>query len=212
MDQQLISLVNKVSPDVSLARITADVPAPRCLRINWCCQQHRKLKGSRFKTSTDNQDLPQITVIGSQSSGKSSVLEVRCIDVSGQMKQLIIQNIVGRDFLPRGTGIVTRRPLVLQLIHRNPTPKANGAGKEEKLGKLASSAASTELTNPEDSVAKTSLNEDNADEWGEFLHLPGQKFHDFSKIRDEIVRDTEKMTGKNAGKYDSGPRRALTDV
>eukprot|EP00835_Amoeboradix_gromovi_P000401 NODE_14_length_42432_cov_0.433799.p6 type:complete len:591 gc:universal NODE_14_length_42432_cov_0.433799:7469-5697(-) len=46
-------------------------------------------------------DLPQITVIGSQSSGKSSVLE----------------NIVGRDFLPRGSGIVTRRPLVLQLIH-----------------------------------------------------------------------------------------------
>ena len=41
-------------------------------------------------------DLPQIVVIGSQSSGKSSVLE----------------NIVGRDFLPRGTGIVTRRPLV----------------------------------------------------------------------------------------------------
>ncbi|KAJ9125441.1 hypothetical protein QFC22_000402 [Naganishia vaughanmartiniae] len=42
-------------------------------------------------------------------------------------------------------------------------------------------------------------NENNADEWGEFLHLPGQKFHDFSKIREEIVRDTEKMTGKNAG-------------
>ena len=44
-------------------------------------------------------DLPQIVVVGSQSSGKSSVLE----------------SIVGRDFLPRGTGIVTRRPLVLQL-------------------------------------------------------------------------------------------------
>ncbi|KAH0836843.1 Dynamin central region-domain-containing protein [Lanmaoa asiatica] len=27
------------------------------------------------------------------------------------------QSIVGRDFLPRGQGIVTRRPLVLQLIH-----------------------------------------------------------------------------------------------
>lgn len=27
-----------------------------------------------------------------------------------------IQNIVGRDFLPRGTGIVTRRPLVRPLI------------------------------------------------------------------------------------------------
>ena len=31
---------------------------------------------------------------------------------------LTLQNIVGRDFLPRGTGIVTRRPLVLQLINR----------------------------------------------------------------------------------------------
>ena len=39
----------------------------------------------------------------------------------------------------------------------------------------------------------------NADEWGEFLHLPGQKFYDFSKIRDEIVRDTDAKTGKNAG-------------
>ncbi|ORX43477.1 hypothetical protein DM01DRAFT_1340751 [Hesseltinella vesiculosa] len=45
-------------------------------------------------------DLPQIITVGSQSSGKSSVLE----------------NIVQRDFLPRGSGIVTRRPLVLQLV------------------------------------------------------------------------------------------------
>eukprot|EP01018_Ginkgo_biloba_P023432 Gb_17325 [translate_table: standard] len=44
-------------------------------------------------------ELPSIAVVGGQSSGKSSVLE----------------SIVGRDFLPRGTGIVTRRPLVLQL-------------------------------------------------------------------------------------------------
>ena len=41
-------------------------------------------------------DFPQIVVIGSQSSGKSSVLE----------------SIVGKTFLPRGTGIVTRVPLV----------------------------------------------------------------------------------------------------
>jgi dynamin GTPase len=46
-------------------------------------------------------DLPQIAVVGGQSAGKSSVLE----------------NFVGRDFLPRGSGIVTRRPLVLQLSH-----------------------------------------------------------------------------------------------
>ncbi|KAI1294176.1 Dynamin [Halotydeus destructor] len=45
-------------------------------------------------------DLPQIAVVGGQSAGKSSVLE----------------NAVGKDFLPRGSGIVTRRPLVLQLV------------------------------------------------------------------------------------------------
>ena len=56
-------------------------------------------------------DLPQIVVIGAQSSGKSSVLE----------------HIVGRDFLPRGSGIVTRRPLVLQCIN---TPKGKGAYEE----------------------------------------------------------------------------------
>ncbi len=39
----------------------------------------------------------------------------------------------------------------------------------------------------------------NPDEWGEFLHLPGEKFYDFHKIREEIVRDTEAKTGKNAG-------------
>lgn len=39
----------------------------------------------------------------------------------------------------------------------------------------------------------------NADEWGEFLHLPGEKFYDFNKIREEIVKDTELKTGKNAG-------------
>ncbi|XP_039339471.1 dynamin-3 isoform X2 [Mauremys reevesii] len=45
-------------------------------------------------------ELPQIAVVGGQSAGKSSVLE----------------NCVSRDFLPRGSGIVTRRPLVLQLV------------------------------------------------------------------------------------------------
>lgn len=29
----------------------------------------------------------------------------------------MLEAVVGRDFLPRGTGIVTRRPLVLQLTH-----------------------------------------------------------------------------------------------
>lgn len=50
------------------------------------------------------EQLPSVVVVGGQSSGKSSVLE----------------NIVGKDFLPRGSGIVTRRPLVLQL-HKTET-------------------------------------------------------------------------------------------
>ncbi|GAA5848262.1 hypothetical protein JCM8547_004460 [Rhodosporidiobolus lusitaniae] len=111
-------------------------------------------------------DLPQIAVVGSQSSGKSSVLE----------------NIVGRDFLPRGTGIVTRRPLVLQLINRPATSQPNGTdGKTEE----GSQPTSDKSSNP--------------DEWAEFLHRPGEKFYDFNKVRDEIVADTDLKTGKNAG-------------
>ena len=41
--------------------------------------------------------------------------------------------------------------------------------------------------------------EENKNEWGEFLHLPGEKFYDFNKIRAEIIRDTEAKTGRNAG-------------
>ena len=52
-------------------------------------------------------DLPQLVVVGAQSAGKSSVLE----------------SIVGKDFLPRGSGIVTRCPLVLQLRRIDPKPK-----------------------------------------------------------------------------------------
>lgn len=37
------------------------------------------------------------------------------------------------------------------------------------------------------------------EEWGEFLHQPGVKYTDFNLIREEIVRDTEAKTGKNAG-------------
>lgn len=37
------------------------------------------------------------------------------------------------------------------------------------------------------------------DEWGEFLHLPGQRFYNFSEICAEIVRETDRLTGKNKG-------------
>ena len=85
--------------------------------------------------------LPKIVVVGGQSSGKSSVLEA----------------VVGRDFLPRGTGIVTRRPLELQL---------------------------------------ETASDPNAQEFGEFGHLPGQKFYDFEAIRQEIEDETRRHTQK----------------
>lgn len=36
-------------------------------------------------------------------------------------------------------------------------------------------------------------------EWGEFLHAPGRKFHSFQQIRQEIVRETDRLTGGNLG-------------
>ena len=95
-------------------------------------------------------ELPQIVVLGAQSTGKSSVLE----------------SIVGKDFLPRGSGICTRCPLVLQL---------------RRIGM-------DELREGEDSSleAENNINDQNV-EYGEFLHKKGEYFYDFSKIRDEIV-------------------------
>uniref|UniRef100_A0A8C4HFC4 Dynamin-1-like protein n=1 Tax=Dicentrarchus labrax TaxID=13489 RepID=A0A8C4HFC4_DICLA len=68
--------------------------------------------------------LPQIAVVGTQSSGKSSVLE----------------SLVGRDLLPRGTGVVTRRPLILQLVHVDPgdARKNDESGKHQNPSKLSS--------------------------------------------------------------------------
>ena len=58
----------------------------------------KALEGAKLQFQID---LPCIAAIGAQSSGKSSVLE----------------SIVGEDFLPRGTGIVTRyQGLSLKLL------------------------------------------------------------------------------------------------
>ncbi|KAJ3498789.1 hypothetical protein NLG97_g856 [Lecanicillium saksenae] len=54
--------------------------------------------------------LPSIVVIGSQSSGKSSVLEA----------------IVGHEFLPKGSNMVTRRPIELTLVNTPGTTEEYG--------------------------------------------------------------------------------------
>ncbi|KAF8876751.1 hypothetical protein BD779DRAFT_1559697 [Infundibulicybe gibba] len=81
------------------------------LRQNGLMHLTRKLIEIRtMLLSIDQSDalkLPSIVVIGSQSSGKSSVLEA----------------IVGHEFLPKGNNMVTRRPIELTLIH---TPRTTG--------------------------------------------------------------------------------------
>ncbi|KAM3587909.1 uncharacterized protein V6R79_016861 [Siganus canaliculatus] len=98
--------------------------------------------------------LPQIAVVGTQSSGKSSVLE----------------SLVGRDLLPRGTGIVTRRPLILQLVHVDP----GDARKNDECGR-------------------------EGEEWGKFLHTKNKIYTDFDEIRQEIENETERISGNNKG-------------
>ncbi|ORY20954.1 hypothetical protein BCR39DRAFT_554437 [Naematelia encephala] len=68
--------------------------------------------------SVDQSDalkLPSIVVIGSQSSGKSSVLEA----------------IVGHEFLPKGDNMVTRRPIELTLIHSPPSAPSSSTTPSE---------------------------------------------------------------------------------
>ncbi|KAH8994925.1 P-loop containing nucleoside triphosphate hydrolase protein [Lactarius akahatsu] len=81
-------------------------------RLNGLMHLTKKLIGIRtLLLSIDQSDalkLPSIVVIGSQSSGKSSVLEA----------------LVGHEFLPKGSNMVTRRPIELTLI--NTPPGANG--------------------------------------------------------------------------------------
>nr|POF26287.1 dynamin-related protein dnm1 [Quercus suber] len=103
-------------------------------------------------------------VVGSQSSGKSSVLE----------------NIVGRDFLPRGSGIVTRRPLILQLI--NVPSERNDKPADHEVH-----------------IPHTPASVGGQDEFGEFNHMPGRRFYDFTEVRREIENETNRIAGGNKG-------------
>lgn len=80
--------------------------------------------------------------------------------------------LLDRSFLPRGTGIVTRRPLILQLVY---TPKDDREHRSAENGTL------------------------DLDEWGTFLHTKNKIYIDFSEIRKEIESETERMAGSNKG-------------
>uniref|UniRef100_A0A1L8DWD6 dynamin GTPase n=1 Tax=Nyssomyia neivai TaxID=330878 RepID=A0A1L8DWD6_9DIPT len=115
-----------------------------------------KLQDVFNTVGSDLMQLPQIVVLGSQSSGKSSVIE----------------SLVGRSFLPRGTGIVTRRPLILQLVY---SPLDDREHRSAENGTV------------------------NVEEWGKFLHVKNRTYTDFDEIRREIEADTDKLAGDNKG-------------
>lgn len=94
------------------------------------------------------------------------------------LKQFQSCSIVGKDFLPRGAGIVTRRPLVLQLVH---TPLSVSATSPSGAG------------GPDSSLSSASQ-----EEYGEFLHLD-KRFTDFAEIRREIENETFRVAGQNKG-------------
>lgn len=95
-------------------------------------------------------------VLGSQSSGKSFVIE----------------SLVGKSFLPRGTGIVTRVPLILQLVYCPREAREHRASIDGTI---------------------------ECEDWGVFLHAKNFVFKDFEEIRQEIETETNKIAGNNKG-------------
>lgn len=151
-----------------------------------------KLQDIVTSTQLADIDLPVLAVVGSQSCGKLSVLE----------------NIVGKDFLPRGTGIVTRRPLVLQLIHVNPDDAIVHEYSPLDLAQQGASSSEVSLeehlrrnTRNGSGSAETSNGSVNGPptEWGEFLHIPNKRFYSFADIRKEIELETLRIAGQNKG-------------
>ncbi|KAH3686458.1 hypothetical protein WICPIJ_002564 [Wickerhamomyces pijperi] len=146
-----------------------------------------KLQDVTYEAGIDSLDLPILSIIGSQSSGKSSILET----------------IVGKDFLPRGTGIVTRRPLVLQLVNISEDSPLiyNYSPPQTESSTPKAASASQEEFNLEDHLRQQNNNykPDVGNEWGEFMHIPNKRFYSFTDIRREIELETSRIAGKNKG-------------
>lgn len=97
-------------------------------------------------------DLPYIVLLGAESSGKTSVLE----------------SILGKSFLPRGTGGVTRTPVVVKMV---------------------------KYSNKEKQSLINNTDRSNITEWVEFLHKHGKVYHDGKAVRDEIVSRMNYLVG-----------------
>lgn len=134
-------------------------------------------------------DLPLIVVVGTQSSGKSSVIE----------------SIVKREFLPRGSGIVTRRPLVIRLlkitdediaktldnnnINNHNHLISNNKNKQHNNNHITSN--NVDFHDADDT-------DDSFGDWVKFKHLD-KVFTNFDEVREEIEKETDRVCGANKG-------------
>jgi len=98
-----------------------------------------KLQDVFNTVGTDSIQLPQIVVVGSQVELKflwhvvfCDCLKQSCFYFQSAGKSSVLEALIGRSVLPRGTGIVTRRPLVLQLLY---TPKDDRVHRSAEDGK-----------------------------------------------------------------------------
>eukprot|EP01053_Blabericola_migrator_P010657 Blabericola_migrator_1__10656@NODE_607_length_7343_cov_208_169736_g440_i0_p2_GENE_NODE_607_length_7343_cov_208_169736_g440_i0NODE_607_length_7343_cov_208_169736_g440_i0_p2_ORF_typecomplete_len775_score198_62Dynamin_M/PF01031_20/3_2e61Dynamin_N/PF00350_23/5_4e39GED/PF02212_18/4_4e22FeoB_N/PF02421_18/0_21FeoB_N/PF02421_18/0_00067MMR_HSR1/PF01926_23/2_1e06RsgA_GTPase/PF03193_16/2_1RsgA_GTPase/PF03193_16/0_15AIG1/PF04548_16/6_9AIG1/PF04548_16/0_82GTP_EFTU/PF00009_27/0_027IIGP/PF05049_13/0_75IIGP/PF0 len=108
-------------------------------------------------------ELPQIAVIGNQSVGKSSVLEA----------------LMGVSCLPRGTGMVTKCPLILQL---------KSATQDEISLYLQSNEGRLKLDRVTRNPDWSSVNC-----YVQFSHLPEDLLLEEKSVHDEIVRRTREL-------------------
>ena len=105
-----------------------------------------------------NIEIPRLVVVGSQSSGKSSVLN----------------SIIGMDILPTGTNMVTRVPLQLELIRVSSNIiKAEFGNYENGLWKQQEtiSISYPDITNSEKNKIIESINKYTRDKAGEQMNI-----------------------------------------
>jgi dynamin 1-like protein len=146
--------------------------------------------------------LPRIVTLGVQSSGKSSVIE----------------NIVGLDFLPRGEGVVTRRPLELRMVHtassEKPSAKFEGVSKtlnsfeevKSTIQRLTDEVAGGRKAIVDDPIILTIYSSTCPDLT--LIDLPG-----ITRIPiEDQPHDIEKITKEMAYRYISDPRTIILCV
>lgn len=105
---------------------------------------------------------------------------------------------------------MTRRPLILQLVNlpsngtsQSSTTNAQTQSSYESPSSFEIGAGATSSAYPSapNNVIPHTRSGPAAqyEEWGEFLHIPGQRFYDFNQIRREIEQETARIAGTNKG-------------